>query len=62
MFKTSCKGSIREEGNEDIESDKEDELVGDDGDDSEEIEWKQKFYLTRIGRDKPGDFRTYELE
>jgi len=35
MFKTSCKGSIREEGNEDIESDKEDELAADDGEDSE---------------------------
>ena len=35
MFKTSCKGSIREEGNEDIESDKEEELAADEGDESE---------------------------
>ena len=34
MFRTSTKGSIREVGDEDIESDKEEELVGDDGEDS----------------------------
>ena len=42
MFRTSCKGSIREDGNEDIESDKEEELVGDDGEDSEDVEWTQR--------------------